>query len=135
MNSYKYYFISFLFTISIILNGCAECGYEKVQVIHELKNYQSIIGFIRNCGATTSESINVMFIKPDMNLGSDKTDIFTAELSMDLFLEKISEDTVKIIYCASDDRIIRQEKEVYGVHFIYEKNCKFFNEKKNKKLQ
>jgi len=129
MNNYKYYLISFLSTISIIFNSCADCGYEKVQVIHDLKNYQSIVGFVRNCGATTSESINVMFIKPDMNLGKDKTDIFTAELSMDLFLKRISEDTVKIIYCASDDRIIRQEKEIYGIHFIYENNGRYFNQK------
>lgn len=120
----------FFLLLNVILYSCSDCGYEKVQVIHDLKNYQSIIGFIRNCGATTSESINVMFIKPEMNLGKGKADVFSAELSMDLFLEKISEDTVKIIYCASDDRIIRQERDVYGVHFIYEKNCKFFNKNK-----
>ena len=120
-----------LLYICTLIYSCSDCGYEKVQVIDGLKNYQSIIGFVRNCGATTSESINVMFIKPGMNLGRDKTDIFTAELSMKLFLEKVSEDTVKIIYCASDSRIVRQEKEVYGVHFIYENNCKFFNVKKN----
>jgi hypothetical protein len=113
----------------LLIYGCTDCGYEKVQVINGLKNYQSVIGFVRNCGATTSESINVMFIKPEMNLGRGKTDIFTAELSMKLFLEKVSEDTVKIIFCALDDRIIRQEKEVHGIHFIYENNCKYFNKK------
>lgn len=112
---------------SILIYGCSECGYEKVQVINGLKNYQSIIGFVRNCGATTSESINVMFIKPGMNLGKDKTDVFTAELSMKYHLEKISEDTVKIIFSADEKRIIRQEKEVYGITFIYENNGRYFN--------
>jgi len=113
----------------LLIYGCSDCGYERVQVVNGLKNYQSIIGFVRNCGATTSESINVMFITPEMNLGRGKTDIFTAELSMDLFLEKVSEDTIKIIFCALDDRIIMQEKDVHGIHFIYENNCRFFNKK------
>ena len=116
----KYLFILLL----LILYGCADCGHEKVQVINGLKNYQSIVGYVYNCGATTSEGISVTFVKPEMNLGNDKSDVFTATHSMKLFIEKISEDTVKIIFCAREDDILHQEKEVYGVHFIYENNCR-----------
>ncbi len=116
--------------ILLVFYGCADCGHEKVQIIHGLKNYQSVIGFVYNCGATTSEGISVSFIKPGMNIGNDKSDIFTATHSMKLFIEKISADTVKIIFCASENNILHQEKELYGIHFIYEQNCKFFNKKK-----
>lgn len=116
-----------LLLLILILNNCVDCGHEKVQVIHGLKNYQSIVGYVYNCGATTSEGISVTFVKPEMNLGNDKSDVFTATHSMKLFMEKVTEDTVKIIFCASEDDIIHQEKEMYGIHFIYENNCRYFN--------
>lgn len=113
----------------LVLYGCSKCGYDKTQVINGLKNYQSVVGFVRNCGATTPYSINVTFAKPGMELGDDKADVFSATHSVDLYIEKVTEDTVKIIFCALKDDIIRQEKELYGIQFIYEKDCSFFNKK------
>lgn len=123
--------VIFLLLGTSLFISCSKCGYEKAQVIHGLKNFQSVVGFIRNCGATTSYSINVTFVKPGMDLGDDKADVFSASVSTWLHLEKISEDTVKIIFVASEDRILHKENELYGIHFIYENNGKYFNKKES----
>lgn len=121
-------YIIFLFSwVVLLINGCSKCGYERTQVINGLKNYQSVVGFVRNCGSTTPYSINVTFVNPGMDLGDIKADVFSATHSVDLYLEKVSEDTIKIIFCALKDDIFIQEKKLYGVHFIYENNCRFFN--------
>lgn len=116
-------------TIGFIFTSvqCSRCGVEKVQVLHGLKNYQSIIGYVSNCSATSAESIHVTFVKPGMDLGNEKADVFSAANSMKLKLMKISQDSVKIIFSADEDKIIKKETNLYGVTFIYELNGKYFN--------
>jgi hypothetical protein len=99
-----------------------------VQVIHGLKNYQSIITYVAGGSAISPSSRYVSFIKPEMDLARDGADIFSVYRDEDIFIKVISQDTVKIIYPGPEDNVTKKEIDKYNIHFIYERNPKYFNE-------
>lgn len=113
-------FLTFSFYFII---GCSiECSVNQVQVINDLKNYQSIIGYVRDCGATSAYTINVSFIRPGMNIKSERGEVFRATHTSDLQIEKVSKDKVKIVFSASKDDIVTKVDSMYGIKFIYYNN-------------
>lgn len=113
--------VLFLPCTFLLVIGCSmECGVDNIQVINNLNNYQSVIGYVRDCGATSTYTINVSFITPEMNIKSERGNIFRATHTSDLKIEKINKDTVKIIFAANTNRIDTQLDSLFGIKFVYE---------------
>lgn len=122
-NDYKAMTTSFMFILSI-LYGCTDCGVSDIQEIDGLIDNQAIIAYATNCGATIDYFVNVSFKRADMNIRREKGDIFSAYHGNKIRIEKVSPDTVRIIYAARE--VWKQKMQERGIIFIYERNWKFF---------
>lgn len=104
----------------VLFSGCSiECKVDNIIVLNGLKNYQSIIGYTRNCGATSSYSVNVSFIHPELNIRKEHGNVFRATHTADLKIEKLTKDTIQIIFSANNDDILTKVDSIYGIKFIY----------------
>ena len=54
-----------------------------------------------------------------MNIKSERGNIFRVLHTSDLEIERVSTDTVKIIFAAGVYNIVTQVDSMYGVNFIY----------------
>lgn len=107
--------------------GCLggwECDVSNVQELSGLLGNKKVVAYIRNCGATSDYTLNVSFIKPDINIADETGEIFFANHGIGVTLEKISPDTIKVIYSAGD--ILKIETEMNEIHFVYESDSKRF---------
>lgn len=116
-----------LFFLHFFLSsGCFdwECAAEKIQEVNGLSGKQRLVAYIRNCGATTDYTINVSFVRPDLDMKKETGDVFFANHGIGVQLEKVSPDTIKIFYSATD--VIRKKSRMKGIYFIYERDGKRF---------
>jgi len=65
----------FLF-ITLLAKGCINCPVHDITEISNLKNNTEIIGYIMDCGATTESTINISIKKSEMDINSEKGNIF-----------------------------------------------------------
>ena len=117
-----------IFLLLLISSGCLdswECGVSTVQEINGLRGEKTLIAYIRDCGATTDYTLNVSFKHPGLDLGKETGGVFFASHGSGIILQKVSLDTVRVIYAAADVR--KMKEEVDGIYFIYEKNSKIFS--------
>ncbi len=120
----KKIFINFsllLLTFSLFLFSyqCSPCKDESVKVLDNLKDDKSIVAFVRGCGATTDYSTNINFYNKTTKKKSDN--VFYAYHSSGILIQKISSDTVKVIYTGTD---VKKKDKVNGINFIFEYNPK-----------
>lgn len=118
----------------LFLFRCADCTNSNVKTISDLKNNQSIIGMVRNCGATTSYRVIVSFKKDNYEISDYKAEICRMNNTDTYELRKISKDTVVIFGTLSSyhDKFYDSElqvDEMNGIHFIY----KYYKELENSK--
>lgn len=111
-----------ILSFALLTNGCFdwECTVSGEQEISGLAGNQKVIAYVRNCGATSDYTVNVSFVEPGRDIKKKPGEIFFANHSSEIVLEKISSDTVKIIYFAAD--ILKKKSRVNGINFIYEES-------------
>lgn len=111
-----------ILSFALLANGCFdwECTVSGVQEISGLAGNQKVIAYVRNCGATSDYTVNVTFVEPGKDIKKEPGEIFFANHGHEITLEKISPDTVKIIYFAPD--ILKKKSRMNGINFIYEES-------------
>lgn len=115
--------VAIIIVLSLSEAGCLwgwDCGVDNIQELSGLVENKRIISYVRNCGATTDYTVNVSFVEPGMDIKKETGGIFFASHGREIRLEKISPDTVKIIYFATDIR--RKKSRMQGIYFIYEES-------------
>lgn len=126
-NHYQKITILFVFCLfSLHWSGCTDCNVTDIQEISGLIDDQTIVAYVTNCGATIDYFVNVSFKTPNINIRREKGDIFSAYHGNKIRIEKISPDTVKIVYAARD--VWKQKMQEKGITFIYERNWKVFSD-------
>ncbi|HNL27609.1 MAG TPA: hypothetical protein PKO47_12545, partial [bacterium] len=87
-----------------------------------------VVSYLGDCGATVDMDANVSVCMTNddlQNLGNRTGNVFFAYHARGVTVTKVSPDTVKIIYAASEVRTMRYY--VNGVNFVYEENWKYFH--------
>lgn len=120
----------FIIATALVVDTLLMYGYEggwcdatEIEVLSGLAGDRQIVSYIQNCGATTDYTANVSFYSPGDSIGKPGS-VFFADHANGVKLERVSPDTVKVIFAAT--RVIRTKEEDGGIVFLYEEDWRAF---------
>ncbi len=124
-------FITYFISVSVILviifvgEGC--CKGIELQKLEHLINNQILVAYRSDCGATTSYDLHVTFLEEDTDLNSLPSDVFLVGRGVDIAMEKVSIDTVKVHFLALEEPY-KKRASWKGINFIYIEGSNIFKD-------
>lgn len=117
-----------LMILAVCLSGCTrscvDCDVHIRQTMTGLVNDQSIIVYDQDCAANSHSVTNISFETKGLSIKREKGDVFRADGVEFIKVEKISSDSVTVLYKSEGIttrflRIYKREERKNGVVFIY----------------
>jgi hypothetical protein len=107
--------------LTLGLYGCQLgplCGNSIQQRLVAPDGRYQAIAFIRDCGATTSESSQVAILRTGKDLGDRGGNVVVLEDSPTLSIEWVSKEELRVTYSTSAE-VFKREEEVNGIRISY----------------
>jgi hypothetical protein len=104
--------------------SCVDCEVHIRQSVVGLKDSQSLVVYDQDCTANSHTVTNISFETNRFNIKRERGDIFRADGVEFIEIEKISSDSVLVVYKSEGVttrflRIYKSEKRKNGIVFIY----------------
>lgn len=113
-----------LVCLSGCTRSCVDCDVQIRQTVTGLVNNQSIVVYDQDCAANSHTVTNISFKTKGLNIKREKGDVFRADGVEFIKIEKISSDSVVVLYKSEGIttrflRIYKSEERKNGVVFTY----------------
>jgi hypothetical protein len=114
----KYFILIIILFISLAWASCSMCGNKILEEKHSPNGYFKLIKFDRDCGATTTNSIQVSLIKSKSSLPNVGGNVFISDYDF-IAMSWINDKIILIKYRESLNPLASKSK-VRGVAIEYE---------------